>query len=434
MKILIAALSCELFRTNGNNQAMRDTWLPDVKGADYKIFMGQGSQIQRDDEVFLDAPDGYDSVTYKAKEMYKWAQARKYEYIFRCFPDTYVCPSRLLDSGFEKYDYSGNFAARPLSGAYACGGAGCWFSRKAYETLIQAPIPVEDVTLNLGRPLRLPNSRGPVRPHPGPTALVLKNIEKWADDKWSGDVMRNTKSIVSHHDPRYEDQVLYSGPEAGNARITQHLSRPVREGSPSYYDKSWLYEKHKAWINSFYTPKVAVITPTLLSRHALLEECKASVITQQYGGEIYHAIGVDQNKEGPSVTRNKIVQNLDESFEWLAFCDDDDKLSPNHIATLMVNKGSADIVYSNSQEEGFSKTWQPRDFNHAEVKADNYIPVTVLMRRSLFYKIGGFQTEPFPGEDQNLWLRADLAGAKFKYVPQVTWTYRKHPQHRSLCL
>ena len=45
MKVLIAILSCESFRTNGNNQAMRDTCLPLVKGADYKIFMGQGSKI-----------------------------------------------------------------------------------------------------------------------------------------------------------------------------------------------------------------------------------------------------------------------------------------------------------------------------------------------------------------------------------------------------
>ena len=59
MKVLIAVLSCELYRINGNNQAMRDTWLPLVSGADYKIFMGQGSTCSQPDEVFLDVPDDY---------------------------------------------------------------------------------------------------------------------------------------------------------------------------------------------------------------------------------------------------------------------------------------------------------------------------------------------------------------------------------------
>jgi GT2 family glycosyltransferase len=89
-------------------------------------------------------------------------------------------------------------------------------------------------------------------------------------------------------------------------------------------------------------------------------------------------------------------------------------------------------VYSNCQEEGFTKTWNTREFNYDAVKEANYIPVTVLMRRSMFEKVGGFQSEPYPGEDQHLWLRAALAGARFAYVPQATWTYRKHPQHREL--
>jgi GT2 family glycosyltransferase len=105
-------------------------------------------------------------------------------------------------------------------------------------------------------------------------------------------------------------------------------------------------------------------------------------------------------------------------------------LLPEHIATLVSASNGADVVYSNCQEEGFTKTWNTREFNYDAVKEANYIPVTVLMRRSMFEKVGGFQSEPYPGEDQHLWLRAALAGARFAYVPQTTWTYRQHPQHR----
>ena len=43
---------------------------------------------------------------------------------FKCYPDTYVCPSRLMLSGFDKYDYVGNYACKPPSGSYCCGGLG----------------------------------------------------------------------------------------------------------------------------------------------------------------------------------------------------------------------------------------------------------------------------------------------------------------------
>lgn len=436
MKILVSIVSCELFRVNGNNQAVRDTWLPLLKDADYKIFMGHGSSTTQPDEVLLNAPDDYKNVSYKTKEMYKYAYEKGYDYIFKCYPDTYVCPERLLSSGFQLYDYAGNFACRPLSGAYCCGGTGYWTSRRAYEQMLESRIPTEDTIVHFGRELRLPNVRAPRRTTPRPEKLVIPNTETWAEDKWTGDTLARLGFIKKYHDTRYEDNVMLSGPEAGNKKITQHLSRPIAEGKPSLYDKQWLYDKHNAWLRSYSVtktfPKVAVITPTLPSRHELLEECRASVKAQDYPGDVYFAVGEDHTKVGPSAMRNTIVKELDSSYEWLAFCDDDDKLLPDHISTLMDNREDADIIYSECKEEGFVKTWNTRTFDYESVKRDNYIPVTVLMRRSMFDKIEGFKSEPFPGEDQWLWLRAASAGARFKYVPRTTWVYRKHPQHRFL--
>lgn len=433
MKVLIAILSCELFRTNGNNQAMLDTWLPYVKDADYKIFMGQGSNVSQVYEVLLDAPDDYNNVTYKAKEMYKWALEKGYDYIFKCYPDTYVCPSRLMSSGFEKYDYSGNFACKPLTGPYCCGGTGYWLSRKAYAHLIDMRIPTEDtvIAFDFARPAF---TRAIRRPKPIQSPVVIKCIDTWAEDKWTGDLIKNDKTYTKHHDVRYEEDVYASGPEVGNNKITQHLSRPVKEGEHSHYECQWLHNKHQAWLNSLagreVISKVAVITPTVPSRSALLYECKDAVKAQTWAGSILHAISEDCSGVGAATMRNNIVRGVDSSYKWLAFVDDDDIIMPEHIATLIENSDGADIVYSDCLEKGFTKTWCTREFNYAEVQSANYIPVTVLMRRSMFDKVGGFQTKPYPGEDQHLWLRAALAGARFRYVPQTTWTYRKHPQHR----
>jgi hypothetical protein len=436
MKVLIAVLSCELFRTNGNNQAVRDTWLPLVKGADCRIFMGQGSKVSQNDEVFLDVPDDYSHVTYKTRAIYKWASEENYDYIFKCYPDTYVCPSRLMLSGFEKYDYSGNFACKPLSGAYCCGGTGYWLSKKAYTPLIDAKVYEED-TIVFGGTKHSPLSRAVRRPPRPP--IVLKNIDTWAEDKWTGDFIKHNGLYSKHHDKRYEDDVMASGPQIGNTKITQHLSRPIQEGEHSYYENQWMLNKHREWLDSLSRieskiKKVAVITPTVLDRHLLLQECKDSVSAQTWGGSVYHAIGEDTKKEGAAITRNRIVRNVDSEYEWLAFVDDDDIIYPNHLSTLIEGSEDADIIYSDCEEEGFIKTWKTREFNYAEVKAENYIPVTVLMRRSVFDKIGGFPLDHFPGEDQWMFLNAASAGAKFKYIPKTTWMYRKHPQHRCLSL
>jgi hypothetical protein len=461
MKVLIAVLSCESFRTNGNNQAMRDTWLPLVSGADYRIFMGQGSICSQPDEVFLDVPDNYQNVTYKTRAMYKWALEHEYDFIFKCFPDTYVCPSRLLSSGFEKYDYVGNFACRPQGGfAYATGGSGYWLSKKAYGPLATAHIPIEDTIVVVSpnrRPLR---SRAPHRPNNAPVTKVL-NVLTWAEDRWTGGLVYTHEDLKIHHDTRYEENVYGRGPEYNNSTISIHLSRTnYVEGSPSKFDKSWVYDKHTAWMQGVVAPvngfhnkdirefydwehemfnpegrehkirKIAVITPTVASRSKLLEECKASVKAQTWDGEILHAVEEDCYKVGAATMRNTIVQGIDQSYEWLAFCDDDDLIMPEHIAVLAAASEGADVIYSDCQEEGFVKTWHTREFNYDEVKASNYIPVTCLFRRSMFEKIGGFDLKHYPGEDQWTFLNAASAGARFKYVPQVTWTYRQLPQYR----
>jgi hypothetical protein len=433
MRALIAIISCESYRVNGNNQALRDTWLPLVSketGLDYKIFMGQGSKVEKEDEVFLDVPDDYQHISYKGREVHRYALKHDYDFIYKCYPDTYLCPSRLMSSGFEKYDYVGNFACKLKSGQQYCtGGTGYWLSKKAYSLLIGCPIP-RDITIEPKRPLRQ-WSRSPITT-PSPKPIRVVDTLMWADDMWAGLALSKYPELKRFHDLRYEEDVYSSGPEKSNAKISLHLSRATREGQSALYDKQWMYDKHNNWLKPLSKiRKVAVITPSLPSRKELLSECKESVLKQDWNGEIYHVVGVDKDGKGPSQVRNELISSLGPEYEWIAFVDDDDKLLPNHISTLVDNSSEADIVYSDCFEDGFTKTWRTRAFNYDAIKSDNYIPITVLMRREVFEKVGGFSTEP-PGEDQWLFLNAASAGARFKYVPKETWVYRKHPQHREL--
>ncbi len=433
MKCLIAIISCESYRVNGNNQALRDTWLPDVAkepGLHYKIFMGQGSKPDKEDEVFLDVPDDYQHISYKGREIHKYALDNDYDFVYKCYPDTYLCPSRLMRSDFQNYDYVGNFACKLKSGQQYCtGGTGYWLSRKAYSLLIDCPIP-QEITIEPKRALRT-WSRTPASTVT-PTPLKVTDTLMWAEDMWSGLALSKYPELKTLHDARYEEDVYSSGPEQGNSKISFHLSRATTAGQSALYDKQWMYDKHNNWLKpQEKIAKVAIITPSLPSRSNLLVECKASVSKQDWNGEILHVIGLDEYGEGPSKLRNRLIKGLDPSYEWVAFVDDDDKLLPYHIDTLVSNSNGADVVYSDCFEEGFTKTWKTRGFNFDAVRADNYIPITVLFRRSVFEKVGGFPIEP-PGEDQWLFLNAASAGARFAYVPRQTWVYRKHPQHREL--
>lgn len=244
MRVLIAILSCHLYEDNGNNQASRDTWIPLIPlNVDYKFFFGQrpgvhdaALHILPKDVVKLNVPDDYQHVTYKAKAMQKWAYDHDYDFVFTCYPDTYVEPNRLLSSGFEKHDYSGNFCT--FSGSTYCqGGAGYWKSKKSIKILLESPI-TEAGTL-VRRPLRALNRA----PRPEPTVSVYS----WAEDKWAGEILAQHPEISKRHDSRYGVDVTGAGPQISNDMITLHLSRWYRDADSNHYDKQWMYDRHREW-------------------------------------------------------------------------------------------------------------------------------------------------------------------------------------------
>src|SRR5262249_9221881 len=124
-RTLIAISSCQLYEDNGWHDVMRQTWLPEAEklGWDYKFFFGRGSK-QRDDVQIVDCHDGYFYLTNKLKEKLKWSAFQNYDFVFCCLADCYAAADRLVKSGFEKYDYFGDFYCPPGGIPYAQGGPG----------------------------------------------------------------------------------------------------------------------------------------------------------------------------------------------------------------------------------------------------------------------------------------------------------------------
>lgn len=179
LKVLIACSSCWRDASNGSHDAIRETWgskLPD--GWDLRFFVGgidpdENFIVPMDspgpgsigllsddkpdfpklftvpvqsDEVVLDVPDGYFYLPWKTTESLRWALDQGYDFVLRCFTDTYVYPDRLLRSRFYLHDFTGRSFVCPPCKSHSNvthpaphGGAGYWTSRKAAQAIVDYP-------------------------------------------------------------------------------------------------------------------------------------------------------------------------------------------------------------------------------------------------------------------------------------------------------
>ena len=234
MRTLIAISSCYDFEKNGSNQAMRDTWLPDVRTfpeLDYKFFFGtgQGAESERppDSVFFPEVEDDYGHLTYKTRASLKWALERDYDFVFRCFPDTYVRLERLMACGFEHWDYFGDFRGDPSTNEvthqkaqnYASGGPGSIMSKRAYSLCVDAPV--------LG--------------------VWRDDITPYTEDLWTGNILgRHLYLELKYFDDtkRFINRGSHFWPTKQNDVISSHLSCPER------YTKDKMYAAHQAFLNS----------------------------------------------------------------------------------------------------------------------------------------------------------------------------------------
>lgn len=163
---------------------------------------------------------------------------------------------------------------------------------------------------------------------------------------------------------------------------------------------------------------VTVITPTIPGRESQLERCQLSVAAQTVA--VTHLVGVDADREGPSVIRNRLAASTD--ADWLLPLDDDDTADPTLVERLLEASEDADVVYPWCRMDGRTDGWVPNKlFNRDSLHKMNFIPVTALIRRDTFRMLAGYRKVQM--EDWDLWRRAELHDVRFRCLPEVLWTY-----------
>ena len=227
MKLLIAVMSCWLAEKDGDNQSVRDTWKRSipwgvdsyfVHGTGYSCYPGSDRKVCRwdvnegqrpDDVLILGVPEAYQYLIERAKELYTWAYEQDYDFVFKCYPDTYVDAPALLSSGFEKHDHFGHIHTSPGTPrsdgtvnrfGFLGGGEGYWLSRKACAIIAQAT------------------------PNPEPVG----------EDLWVGEVL-GTAGV-----PMIDHRGYGNG-------ITLHgsiLQNPI-DYRPGRYDNRWMYDTYE---------------------------------------------------------------------------------------------------------------------------------------------------------------------------------------------
>ena len=158
-KVLVAVYSHSGDSMNGNHDKIRQTWGRHLEPWDVRFMIGHrdapGWSAKRDEVLLPERANRtchddwllwnfyYQELTI---EMLRWSLDHDYDFTFLCCNDTFIIPSKLKQTDFTKYDYSGIFypPGRCLLGetfyepfykrqAYAAADAGTgWFmSRKA---------------------------------------------------------------------------------------------------------------------------------------------------------------------------------------------------------------------------------------------------------------------------------------------------------------
>ena len=146
----------------------------------------------------------------------------------------------------------------------------------------------------------------------------------------------------------------------------------------------------------------------------------ASVV-RSFGASIQYLRQVNQ---GPAEARNAGIRVA--TGEMIAFLDADDLWHPDkqerQLARMLENP-ALDVIFSGVQNVAFD---EHSNFDPDSWPTPTFSPCTMLARRSVFDRIGLFDTELRRGEDTDWYLRMMMRKVSYEVLPDVALQRRVH--------
>jgi len=206
-------------------------------------------------------------------------------------------------------------------------------------------------------------------------------------------------------------------------------------------------------------PLVSVIIPCY-NNGKYIEECVNSVLAQTYPNfeiiiindastddsaekiqklkeknpEKIQVITNNKNLER-SVSRNKGIASA--KGEFICILDGDDRWYPNKLATqVRAMQDDPKLAFCGTGRDFLDQDSKAKTSNlyiarsgevflHLLARRCSIVASSVMLRRSIVEKVGGFKTNRIPAEDFDYWVRASFLG-RYKHIPEKLVSYRRH--------
>lgn len=179
---------------------------------------------------------------------------------------------------------------------------------------------------------------------------------------------------------------------------------------------------------------VTICIPTIPPRAEQLRKAIESVHGQSVPG-VQLSIVCDHDHEGAWTTRNRAAQAA--TTEWIGFLDDDDILMPHHVEHLLTAAAEhkAQMVWGWFSVIGGGDPFPHYRGRQYDPQEPHVVPITYMIKRSLFLKTDGFQGDVYGAwdlQDQPVIDQAHrLSKGKLFADERKTWWWCHHVANTS---